>query len=309
MEGINLIKLDGKPLEKLIEVISNGIGTLYRPRAIKKEADAKAYKIQIIERAKSLAEAENKQIEADSLARIQDRFLYREFEKQNNIDNISEIAAKQLAKEQTVSEEKVDKDWTTRFFNIAEDISDEEMQELWGRVLAGEVKQPSSFSVRTLELLKNLNRKEAEIFVRLANFVIYSYGSPFIFRGENNDILEKYNISFNDRLTLIEAGLLQSSDDIIRRVLNTPIDQIVYYESANYIFKVVQKANEPEKQFEIFRFTASGEQLLKLINPNPNLEYLKTFYYRMQKLPIDIEYALILQKNKQQISHTEWTKF
>jgi len=309
MEGFNLIKLDGKPLEKLIEVISNGIGTLYKPRSIKKEADAKAYEIQVMERAKALAEAENKQIEAETLDRIQNRIIHREFVKQNNIDTISEIAAEQLTKEQSVSEEKVDKDWTTRFFNIAEDVSDEEMQQLWGRVLAGEVKEPSSFSVRTLELLKNLNRKEAETFVKLANFVIYSYGSPFVFRGEENEVLDKYGISFNDRLTLIEAGLLQSSDDIIRRVLKNDFDNIVYYESANYIFKVLQKANEPQKQFEILRFTASGEQLLKLLTFTPNIEYLKEFYYRMQKLPIDIEYALILGKSNQQISHTAWAKF
>ena len=33
------INIDGKPLEKLIEVVSNGIGTLYRPRKIRKEAE------------------------------------------------------------------------------------------------------------------------------------------------------------------------------------------------------------------------------------------------------------------------------
>lgn len=52
MPEFNLIKLEGKPFEKLIEVISNGIGTLYKPRSIRKEADAKAYEIGIIESAK-----------------------------------------------------------------------------------------------------------------------------------------------------------------------------------------------------------------------------------------------------------------
>ena len=36
MGDLNIIKLDAKPLEKLIEVVSNGIGTIYRPRAIEK---------------------------------------------------------------------------------------------------------------------------------------------------------------------------------------------------------------------------------------------------------------------------------
>ena len=33
MGDLNIIKLDAKPLEKLIEVVSNGIGTIYRPQS------------------------------------------------------------------------------------------------------------------------------------------------------------------------------------------------------------------------------------------------------------------------------------
>ena len=49
------VNIDGKPLEKLIEVVSNGIGTLYRPRKIRKEADAQAYAIKVLENAKAIA--------------------------------------------------------------------------------------------------------------------------------------------------------------------------------------------------------------------------------------------------------------
>ena len=70
---VALIKIDGKPFEKLIEVVSNGIGTLYRPRAIRQEADAKAYEIKVIEKAKNEAIAEGKLIEAENLSRINDR--------------------------------------------------------------------------------------------------------------------------------------------------------------------------------------------------------------------------------------------
>jgi hypothetical protein len=34
-----------KPLTKLLEVISAGMGIVYKPRSIRKEADAKAYEI------------------------------------------------------------------------------------------------------------------------------------------------------------------------------------------------------------------------------------------------------------------------
>ena len=37
------------------------------------------------------------------------------------------------------------------FFNIAEDISSDDMQALWGRIFAGKIKQPKSHSLRTLD--------------------------------------------------------------------------------------------------------------------------------------------------------------
>lgn len=46
----SLIKIDGdsKALSTLIDAISRGIGTLYRPWGIKREAKAKAAEIQIL---------------------------------------------------------------------------------------------------------------------------------------------------------------------------------------------------------------------------------------------------------------------
>jgi uncharacterized repeat protein (TIGR03899 family) len=165
---MGLITFEGKPIEKLIEVISQGIGTLYRPRAIKKEADAEAYKIQVLEKAKTIANAENKLIEFDTLSAIEQKILFQEQRKQNNIENIIEVAVEQIIQEPNVNSENIDQDWITRFFKIAEDISNDEMQKLWGRILSGEVKQPGSFSLRTLNLLKDLNKQEAEIFTKFA---------------------------------------------------------------------------------------------------------------------------------------------
>jgi hypothetical protein len=58
MTNFNLINIDGKPIQKLIEVMSNAIGTLYKPNAIRKEADAEAYRIKTIGRAQALTSAE-----------------------------------------------------------------------------------------------------------------------------------------------------------------------------------------------------------------------------------------------------------
>lgn len=310
MAEINLLKVDGKPLEKLIDVISKGVGKIYKPRAIRKEADARAYEIEIIERAKSKALAESNEIESTMIDKIQERLIYKETKRQLNIENVSQIAAQQISTEDSVSEEPIDEDWTTRFFNIVEDVSDEEMQKLWGKILAGEVKQPKSYSLRTLELLKNLSNKDAEVFNRISNLVIISHNSPFLFQGKEHDFLEKHNLFLNDRLLLIEIGILQSDTTITRGLKQSENDYCTYFESGKHILKVLKKANTPENRIEIVRFTKIGEELLKLVIPTSNEEYLKDFNLRLLEFELEVEYAFINSKDDFTIDHSEpWLKF
>lgn len=310
MPDLNVFKIEGKPLEKLIEVISKGIGTIYKPRAIRKEAEAKAFEIEIIERAKSYALAEGKEIEAESIERIQDRLVYKEFRRQENIDNVTQIAAQQLSQEETVSEETVDEDWTTRFFNIVEDISDQEMQQLWGRILAGEVKRPKSYSLRTLDLLKNLSKREAEVFTKMSNLAIISNNSPFVFKGDDNQIIEKYGLSFEDRLLLIEVGIIQPDTNIIRRFFPNTIDINTLFESGKYLIRSLKKANTPESHIEIIRFTKIGEELLKLLVITVNDSYIKDFSEKLISLGMEIDYAYILENKENVYTHTQpWLKF
>lgn len=89
MGGITLF--EGKPIEKLIEVISQGFGTLYKPRAIRKEADAEAYKLLVLEKAKAKVAQENRLIEFETMSEMEQKIVYREQRKQVNIEKIIEI--------------------------------------------------------------------------------------------------------------------------------------------------------------------------------------------------------------------------
>lgn len=100
--------------------------------------------------------------DADIEKRIAARLEYQEGKRQSNIENITQYAVGQLAQEKEIDSERPDSDWVSRFFRIAEDVTTEQMQMLWSKVLAGEVQRLGSFSLRTLELLKNISQKEAE---------------------------------------------------------------------------------------------------------------------------------------------------
>jgi hypothetical protein len=296
MPEINLIKLEGKPFEKLIEVISKGIGTLYKPRAIRKEADSKAYEIEIIEQAKSKAIAEGKELEADTYLRIQERLLFNETERQKSIDNVVEIAAEQLKNEDNISPEPVDKDWSKRFFNIVQDISDEEMQSLWGRILAGETKQPNSYSKRTLELLKNLSKAEAETFTKFAELKIVS-GNGVIWNNDNGDFLKnEFNITFNDRLLMTELGLISSENNLEFSFPPTKTDKSTnVIEYGNKGIVLYRDENSPKQAIKVLVFTKTGIELSKLIESKSNSNYITKICSSFTNPKVQIEYGDLLK--------------
>ena len=70
------------------------------------------------------------------------RINHQNLRKQKNLESIVGKAYNELIDKKLETEEEVDEDWITRFFSTAEDISDEQVQTLWARILAGEVLKP-----------------------------------------------------------------------------------------------------------------------------------------------------------------------
>lgn len=288
MSEFNLIKIDGKPLEKLFDVVSKGIGKIYTPRAIRKEADAKAYEIEVIERAKAKAYLNRQEIEQDLLDRIEERVLYREVKKQKNIDSVIIIAAEELKNENNISDTPVDEDWTVRFFNVVEDISDEMMQQLWGRILAGEVKASNSFSIRTIECLKNITKQEAELFTRTANLVLFYNNDAFIFRGDIFNELNEKHLSFDEILILIEIGLLQAETNIVIECESETEDEIIFVYGKN-IIRATKKEDAIKDYIPILALTRAGKELLKLLSITPIDEYINNFCTCLQRKGFIVE--------------------
>jgi len=167
----------GKGVEKLIDAVSKAIGVMYEPHRIRRQGDALAYKESAIAKAKSDSKANEitlitkVKVEAfekisESKHTIQERIAakneYKEYRKQLNLEKVIEHGLNNV--EENVSEEQVDDDWISKLTNYAESASTEKMQKLWGKVLAGEVTTPGSFSLKSLDILKNMTQQEADAF-------------------------------------------------------------------------------------------------------------------------------------------------
>lgn len=218
------------PCEKLIEALQSAIGKAYDPRYVRKMADAKAYEIKRISMA--LSESSDIPIVYDKgdfsmdttdfdqlVKRTQNRLAFQELRKQANIEAVLSNAYNNLLEEPKVSDEPIDQDWLIRFFNSVEDISNEQMQRLWGKLLAGETMKPRTFSIRTLNILKNLTHSEAELFKRVSPYVLSCPGNDkksFLdyylpHPLSNVSLLEKNNIFFPEIMILNEAGIISQN--------------------------------------------------------------------------------------------------
>ncbi|MCW5201127.1 DUF2806 domain-containing protein [Desulfobulbus sp. F4] len=267
-----------EPMKKLIEVVAQGIGGWAKPWQIKRLANAKAYEIETVTRALrnnsdtlNLLEYDGEKVKllceqrgfspeaAQELIALNERTVsrltHRELRRQENIEKAVSYAIDELLQVEHVSAEPVDEDWITRFFNIAEEVSNEDMQKLWGRILAGEVKQPKSYSLRTLETLKNISMEEAEVFRKVGQYAIPLIDQSNVFIFKDRGWLTKKMRATDMEISLLrDIGLLSVDEDS-----EVSISSFLSEEAKEY-------AMFGTLRMDIIYFTKTGKELLCLAN-------------------------------------------
>ncbi len=330
------------PIDKLIDIVSNSVGKISKPYFDKKDVDTKAYEIEKLAEARakemkiiatavkenflltggieykeekiSISSPKELSTEAPQTIlinppledRIQERLNFQEAKKQLNIENITAFAAEELKNESPVTDEPLGEDWTTRFFKIAEEVSNEEMQALWGKILAGEIKQPKTYSLRTLELIRNLSKNEASTFMKVANFAIKAGGANYLFNTKDEKILsKKFNIHYGEIALLTEIGLIQPGTFVNYQIVQSQTDTQRVFTAGNIVIIAKVKANTPTIKIPVNVFTNAGNELIKLISPNPPFDYLTDIAKSIKSENVDIKFGYILAWEGNNIRHTQ----
>jgi hypothetical protein len=155
------------------------------------------------------------------------KFAQKVVRERVNIDQIAEIAGTELTSEPSKAQgdtptegTPISEDWLNVFENEAANISSEQMQQLFGKILAGEIRKPSSYSIKTIKLVAQLDNRAATLFRLLCSLAI-SYresGSNIIqdarvvSMGESasTNSLRPYGLDFDSLNILQEYGLIIS---------------------------------------------------------------------------------------------------
>ena len=188
------------PITKLVEVVAAGCGRVYEPIGIKRMAVADGAALVLREEAKARG--------SEIAMRAANRLLDMEVQRQENIEAVTQIALEQLP--QDVSEEEVSRDWAVKFFREAQDVSNEHMRLIWGKLLAGEVARPGSFSHRTLTVVSNLSPGEANKFEALCALTarLTPFGLATFLLDAMNPTAKAAGLSLKDFHELQAAGLI-----------------------------------------------------------------------------------------------------
>jgi hypothetical protein len=247
-----------RPATVLIEKISEVIGGCFKPYQIRRvaQAEAEAEKIRA-----------TTQIEITDLQhRAMQRFFVEEAKKQNNIESITTKALPQL--DNDADPRLIEDDWITNFFDRCRLISDDEMQNLWAKVLAGEANSPGRFSKRTVNMLGTLDKSDAELFTKLCGFVwFFETPVPLIY-GIEVDIYNRHDINFSSLKHLDEIGLVSVSSigGFSRRYL--PQRVLAHYYETSVVIQF-EKESENELDVGVVLFSRTGEELAAICGSRP----------------------------------------
>ena len=207
-----------------------------------------------------------------------------ETQKASNLQAVLNIALNVTIDEQTV--DNLDPDWFFAFSTMAEEIYSRPMQELWGKIFAVEVARPGSFSLRTLQLLKTLTHRDAQVFTKAANVaskrnsdavprILVGYhrrkGFFSLFRKHHPEQvnLSTVGLSYPDLLALQEMKLIYASE----------IESGEYQEGQKVTLRCVSEnisltCKTAGVALVYYKFTPVGSELYKLVGKSPNDNYI-----------------------------------
>ena len=261
-----------KPADTLIKKISNAVGVLFEPRQIKRVAKAQA------EAARIEAQSE---IEITELhRRAVRRWIEEEAQRQTNIESITAKALPQL--NENANPDSIEDDWIVNFFDKSRIVSDNEMQDLWARILAGEANAPGTYAKRTVNLLLDLDKNEAELFTKLCGFVWAVEGEvpgPLVF-DQTAEIYKRNGLDFISLNHLDSIGLIHYGGLESIAINELPKRFTVAYYDRTLALKMSKDADN-DLEIGYVMFTRIGMELAPICEGKPVdgfWEYVKDYW-------------------------------
>lgn len=235
-------------------------------------------------------------IPAAYIEKASEKFASKIIREQLNLDDITLRAAKELSMQHDniVKNEpaSISEEWLNKFESHARIKSSEEMKIIFSKILSGEIKQPGSFSMKTLDLISQLDNKAATLFQNLCNLTSGMYLGEYLFDAQvvsfngsaASNSLEDFELGFANLNILEEYGLINSDyNSWIHYAPSIANDQNKVRTSIKlgnkyFGFKTINNL-EYDKilQTSGVRLTNAGKELYQIIPKGDNQKYFDAY--------------------------------
>lgn len=218
---------------------------------------------------------------------IEDRSTKRErlanLRKQKNIETIMEktfafCASKPIDK-------RTDLDWFNRYITLAENVSNKTMQDLWAKILAGELFRSGSYSLKALKVFRDMSVVDAKLLAKACSLAIKDqskknirivsgiYQQPGLLNFFNKDRQKYINLS---HFGLNYADILSLADNNLLYQQESESSMMASGDTLNFNYNGLPlklTSKKPNVALQFYKFTPIGSELAHLISDKPNDEF------------------------------------
>ena len=217
--------------------------------------------------------------------------------RQESIDMLVASALGQVAQdtipsaEPGASDATSDDEWFDVYKREAADRSAGEMREAFVRVLAGEVREPGTFSVQTLRILGAISTETAQRFRRAASVCVYNEAGdariPAVGGRLGDNCLSDIGLSFDVLTGLTENGLVHPDyscympygplHDSIHRPDLLPNTQLPFRHQGRrwVLLGTTDRLKKKSSRVAGAALTTAGRELLRVVDIEPMPEFTK----------------------------------
>ncbi len=199
-------------------------------------------------------------------------------------------------------------DWLNAFENEAAQMSSEQMQRLFSKILAGEIRRPSSYSIKTVKLMAQLDNQAAALFSLLCSLslsirtpksgIVLDARVVSLSGNASSNSLRPHGLGFEQLNILQENGLIISDYDSYADYQMPLLPQgqgIVSMTYQNALWLLVPTGPVPvPKEVRMYgvAFSSVGRELLSIVDIATNDVYtseLKNFFSQknLSMVPLD----------------------
>lgn len=302
LDELNLPKLIAGPAGEAISRLIGGAVDIpatwlaHVAQGIKDKTEAKS----VVSKTVAEAAASFAKSDPEIVERAAHALLTKELRRQTNRESIARKAIENLAEEPTAQTSRLDDDWLNVFERYAEDASSERLQGLWGRILAGELRQPKRFSLRTLRFVAELDESVVNQFEKWSSRVVQDDSIPFP---------ATEGVEFSELLHLQDCGLVTGVGGTLQKqfdLTNRQEDQQTRISFNFRKFAVVVTFNGPVRFIVPCLFlTGIGREIYSITRASTAIETVKAFVGRFPKGSVDQILIVDLANNRAEIG---WKK-